>query len=147
MLNTKIAYWILSSSLAVSVTSALTPTLYAIIGIRLYSQPPLSFHILYMIPQVAVVILLYGLFFGVNWKDFQRPGGRTPLKPFKPYPSKNKTASVSRTYDLQKKLFERLQGDRAAAHRLVNNLKVKNPGKPEEWYWQRAIEQLERDRY
>jgi hypothetical protein len=90
-------------------------------------------------------MLVYGVFYGVNWKDFQRKG--TPLKPFKPYPSKSETASIGRAYDLQKKLYERLQGDRAAAHRLVSNLKTKNPGKPEDWYWQRAIEQLERDRY
>lgn len=91
-------------------------------------------------------MLVYGIFYGVNWKNPQRTKGVLP-KPFKPYPSKNTIASVGRAYDLQKKLYERLQGDRAAAHRLVNNLKAKNPGKPEDWYWQRAIDQLERDRY
>jgi hypothetical protein len=91
-------------------------------------------------------MLIYGIFYGVNWQNSQRAKG-VLLKPFKPYPSKNTIASVGRTYDLQKKLYERLQGDRAAALRLISNLKAKNPGKSEERYWQRAIEQLERDRY
>lgn len=91
-------------------------------------------------------MLVYGIFYGVNWNIY-RKSKMIPLKPFKPYPSRSTTAKIAKTYDLQKKLFERLQGDRSAANRLVNNLKVRNPGKSEDWYWQQAIEQLERDRY
>ncbi|MBD1890025.1 hypothetical protein [Coleofasciculus sp. FACHB-SPT9] len=46
----------------------------------------------------------------------------------------------------QNKLLRLLSGDRAAAMRLVERLKQRHPGKSEEWYWEKAIEDLERDR-
>ncbi len=46
----------------------------------------------------------------------------------------------------QNKLLRLLSGDRAAAMRLGERVKHRHPGKSEEWYWEKAIEDLERDR-
>ncbi|HEY9830540.1 MAG TPA: hypothetical protein V6D26_08175, partial [Stenomitos sp.] len=53
-------------------------------------------------------------------------------------------SSVER--ELQRRLIHRLAGDEAAAERLVNRIRLNHPGMPENWYWQRAIEDVERDR-
>ena len=47
---------------------------------------------------------------------------------------------------LQNKLMRLLSGDRAAAMRLVERAKQRHPGRSDEWYWEKAIEDLERDR-
>ena len=43
-------------------------------------------------------------------------------------------------------LYHLLQGDREAAHRLVELERSHHPGKSATWYWQAAIEHLVRDR-
>jgi len=48
--------------------------------------------------------------------------------------------------ELQNKLIQMLSGDRAAAERLVDRVRTNHPSRTENWYWQRAIDDLERDR-
>ncbi len=47
---------------------------------------------------------------------------------------------------IQQKLLAMVGGDRHAAKRLIDNIKKKNPGKTELWCWEKAIDDLERDR-
>ena len=47
---------------------------------------------------------------------------------------------------LELRLISMLDGDRAAAERLVNQVKENYPWMPENWYWEKAIEDLERER-
>jgi len=47
---------------------------------------------------------------------------------------------------LENKLVNLLAGDIDAAERLVTQVKQEYPGMPENWYWERAIADLERDR-
>ncbi|WP_088240684.1 ABC transporter permease [Calothrix rhizosoleniae] len=47
---------------------------------------------------------------------------------------------------LENKLVSLLAGDIDAAERLVAKVKQEYPGMPENWYWERAIADLERDR-
>jgi hypothetical protein len=37
-------------------------------------------------------------------------------------------------------------GDRNAALRLINAVREKHPGKDEFWYWEKVIDDLEKDR-
>ncbi len=46
---------------------------------------------------------------------------------------------------LQKQLFS-MTMDRATALRLVEGLRRLEPGRPENWYWEKAIDDLIRDR-
>ena len=47
---------------------------------------------------------------------------------------------------LENKLLTMLYGDRAGAQRLLNGAKQMYPGKPNDWYWEKVISDLERDR-
>ncbi|MBD2461959.1 hypothetical protein H6G89_12970 [Oscillatoria sp. FACHB-1407] len=47
---------------------------------------------------------------------------------------------------LQERLFQMMSGDRAAAQRLLTHARSKHPGHMEMWYWEKVIEDLERDR-
>ena len=47
---------------------------------------------------------------------------------------------------VQKKLLRLVGDDRKIAVGLVKRLKMKHPGRPEDWYWEKAIYDLERDR-
>ena len=44
------------------------------------------------------------------------------------------------------KLLLKVQGDIPTAERLINHLKIKHPGKSDNWYIEKAIFDLERDK-
>lgn len=44
---------------------------------------------------------------------------------------------------LQNRLIHLLSGDRAAADQLVNQVKLNYPGRSEDWYWHKVIDDLE----
>lgn len=48
--------------------------------------------------------------------------------------------------EVEQRLIAMVNGDRETAHRLVAREKVRYAGKPEQWYWEAAIESLRRDR-
>jgi len=57
--------------------------------------------------------------------------------------SQQKSATLT---GLQNRLFKMVGGHRDIAERLVDIARYKYQGMPEEWYWQKAIEDLERER-
>jgi hypothetical protein len=106
---------------------------------------------------VAVALLIYGLFLLIKTQRRQpSPSSRNlPPEPFElpveaPFIRRRRTkspltqSSVDR--ELQRRVIHRLAGDEAAAERLVNRIRQNHPGMPENWYWQRALEDVERDR-
>jgi tetratricopeptide (TPR) repeat protein len=48
--------------------------------------------------------------------------------------------------ELQNRLLRLVGGYWDVAERLINLAKQKNPGMPEDWYWEKVIEDIERDR-
>lgn len=48
---------------------------------------------------------------------------------------------------LEQQLVYLLQGDRAAAHRLVASIRQRHPQESVQWCWEKAIWDLERDRF
>lgn len=48
--------------------------------------------------------------------------------------------------EVERRLIGMVNGSRSTARRLVDREKVRHPGKPEQWYWEAAIESLIRDR-
>ncbi|NJL42143.1 MAG: hypothetical protein HC899_40055 [Leptolyngbyaceae cyanobacterium SM1_4_3] len=48
---------------------------------------------------------------------------------------------------VESKLYRLLHGDRDAADRLIGAIRVRNPDKSEQWCWDKAIFDLERDRH
>lgn len=53
-------------------------------------------------------------------------------------------ARVNRS--LETRLVSLLRNDIQAAHRLVGSARKHHPGRHENWYWEKAIADLERDR-
>ena len=106
---------------------------------------------------VAIALLIYGLFLFIK-RQRRQPSSSSrnvPPEPLElpveaPFIRRRKTksplsqSSVDR--ELQRRLIHRLAGDEAAAERLVNRLRQNHPGMSENWYWQRALEDVERDR-
>jgi tetratricopeptide (TPR) repeat protein len=71
-----------------------------------------------------------------------RPKGSSK-KGFSNYFSQSGATSLT---ELQNKLIRMVGGFRDIADRLVDIARYKYPGMPEEWYWEKAIRDLERDR-
>jgi predicted membrane protein len=106
---------------------------------------------------VAIGLLIYGLFLLIK-KQRKQPSSSSqnlPPEPLElpveaPFIRRRRTKSPlnQSTVDsaLQRRLINLLAGDEAAAERLVNRIRQNHPGMPENWYWQRAIEDTKRDR-
>ena len=104
---------------------------------------------------VSVALLIYGLFLFIRRQQSPPVPLNTPLEPIMrpleaPFVPRRKRVSqgsqIPIASELQRRLINMLAGDRAAAGRLVGRIRENHPGMPENWYWQRAIEEVERDR-
>ncbi len=88
---------------------------------------------------LSLIIIFGTLYFVLFWEFKKRQSRSYSTQPA--YPEPEPTADAH----LQNRLFA-LVGDTATANRLVEQLKQNHPGMSENWYWQRAIADLERDR-
>lgn len=48
--------------------------------------------------------------------------------------------------ELRRQLFPLVHGDWNLANRLIESVRRNNPGRSEDWYWEKVIYDLERDR-
>ncbi len=48
---------------------------------------------------------------------------------------------------LERKLIKLLGGNRKTAHRLIQQSQLKHPDRASDWHWEKAIYDLERDRW
>lgn len=86
--------------------------------------------------------------FSDDWRKMQEDETPKPPKPepvqipdtFKP-PEPRISART------QNQLFRLVQGDQELAVRLVDRVRRRNPDRPEQWCWEKAIWELERDRH
>ncbi|MFB2837111.1 tetratricopeptide repeat protein [Floridanema evergladense] len=76
-------------------------------------------------------------------KKVQSRPQRSPRKDSSDYFSQAKSTSLT---ELQNQLIRLVGGYRDIADRLVDIARYKYPGMPEEWYWEKAIQDLENDR-
>ncbi|WP_315791361.1 ABC transporter permease [Fischerella sp. JS2] len=101
------------------------------------------------------LIVIFGTLYYVLFWELRRQSNQS--KGNRPQPA-TQTATESTTQPtlkpttprgadnrLQNKLIAMLDGDIAAAERLVAQARQNYPGMPESWYWERAIADLERD--
>ncbi|HEY9608331.1 hypothetical protein [Allocoleopsis sp.] len=105
---------------------------------------------------VAIALLIYGLFLLVRKQQSPpRPRDTDSDEPLElpveaPFIRRRRVQRQpiqnSDDRELQYRLINMLAGDAAAAERLVAKIRQNHPGMPEDWYWQRAIKDVERDR-
>jgi hypothetical protein len=88
--------------------------------------------------QITIVVGLCLLF--VTWQQRdririrgRRNSNRADLRPQHPH--------------LERKLLKLLGGNRSTANRLIQQSRLKNPDKSADWHWEKAIYDLERDRW
>lgn len=73
-----------------------------------------------------------------------------PMPTFRRYnaaPPASGSTTYPRNPSVQRKLLRLVGDDRRTVMRLVNQLRLKHPGYPEDWYWEKAIYDLDRDRH
>ncbi|MBR8839589.1 MAG: ABC transporter permease [Stigonema ocellatum SAG 48.90 = DSM 106950] len=86
------------------------------------------------------LILIFGTLYYVLFWEFRRQ--QSQPSPPRTTPQSSEPVPDER---LRSRLIAILGGDTAAAERLVDLARQDYPGMPENWYWERAIAELERD--
>ena len=99
----------------------------------------LTLNLVTFLGTLSLIIIFGTLYFVLFW-EFKKRQSRS-FSPQTTYPMPESIADAH----LQNRLFG-LVGDTATANRLVEQLKQNHPNMSENWYWQRAIADLERDR-
>jgi hypothetical protein len=97
---------------------------------------------------LLAIAIIVGLVFWLNRRQTRRrSGGDRPTRPAstRPAPTTAPTRPVrSRT---EKELLRLVGGNRAVAERLVEQVQIRNPHHSEQWCWEKAIYDIQRDRH
>lgn len=92
---------------------------------------------------LLAIALLAALIFWLNRRRGHRPGGyrlRTPE------PATKVTTRPVRG-STQRELLRLVGGNRDVADRLVEQVQLRNPNHSEQWCWEKAIYDIQRDRH
>jgi hypothetical protein len=91
----------------------------------------------------SLVVIFMTLYYVLFWQ-LGREKSRLKAK-HKREPVQEPTTTLITDSHLKNKLIAKLGGDVAAAEQLIQQAKVNYPGMPENWYCERAIDDLERE--
>ncbi|WP_414581402.1 ABC transporter permease [Scytonema sp. PCC 10023] len=100
----------------------------------------LTFNLLTFLGTFSLIVIFGTLYYVLFW-EFRRQQSQTGPGRTR----RSRTEERSADVNLKNRLIS-LAGDVASAERLVNQAKQDYPGMPENWYWEKAIADLERDR-
>ncbi len=90
----------------------------------------------------AIVAIAFGIcLLFIAWKQRDRVGSKRPSK------SSSSTAIKPQHPHLERKLLKLLSGNRNTANRLIHQSQLRYPDKSADWHWEKAIYDLERDRW
>lgn len=103
----------------------------------------LTLNLVTFLGTFSLIVIFGTLYFILFWEFKKRQSRSFSTQP--PYPTPEPEPEPEGDAHLQNRLFA-LVGDTATANRLVEQLKQNHPEMSENWYWQRAIADLERDR-
>lgn len=100
----------------------------------------LTFNLLTFFGTISLILIFGTLYYVLFW---QLRREQSPVVP----ENMSATEISDRITDnqLKNKLIAKLDGDTAAAERLIEQAKQNYPGMPESWYCERVIDDLERD--
>ena len=100
----------------------------------------LAFNLLTFFGTLSLILIFGTLYYVLFW-EFRRQQSQTGPGRTR----RSRTEERSPDVNLKNRLIS-LAGDVASAERLVNQAKQDYSGMPENWYWEKAIADLERDR-
>ncbi|AKG21948.1 hypothetical protein [Calothrix sp. 336/3] len=108
----------------------------------------LSLNLLTFLGTFSLIVIFGTLYYVLFWElkrqqqaQAFRPAPAAPAAA--PKPQSNPKAPDAY---LKNRLIALLAGDENAAQDIVEQGKQQNPGMPENWYWERAIADIERDK-
>ncbi|MBD6617443.1 ABC transporter permease [Komarekiella sp. 'clone 1'] len=101
----------------------------------------LGFNLLTFFGTLSLILIFGTLYYVLFWQLRRQ----TPTPSFRGEIPNQVEESASDSY-LKNRLIARLSGDTAAAERLIEQAKENYPGMPENWYCERVLDDLERDR-
>ncbi len=104
----------------------------------------LTLNLVTFLGTISLIVIFGTLYFVLFWEFKKRQSRSFSPQPAYPTSEPEPITNEADTH-LQNQLFG-LVGDTATANRLVEQLKQNHPDMSENWYWQRAIADLERDR-
>lgn len=88
---------------------------------------------------LLAIALIIALIFWLNRRQSRRPAA---------YQSPTSTSqSRSVRGHTQRQLLRLVGGNQSVAERLVEQVKLNNPGQSEQWCWEKAIYDIHRDRH
>jgi high-affinity Fe2+/Pb2+ permease len=101
----------------------------------------LTFNLFTFFGTLSLILIFATLYYVLFWQLRREQSKYTPE-------AMSPTEISDRITDnqLKNKLIAKLGGDNAAAERLIEQAKQDYPGMPENWYCERVIDDLERDR-
>ncbi len=89
------------------------------------------------------LILIFATVYYILFWQFKRQN----LGPLQTQTTSQQQNNSGRESYLKSRLIAMLGGDVVAAQRLFDQAKQNYPGMPENWYWERALAEFERDRH
>ena len=92
---------------------------------------------------LLAIALLVGLFF---WLRRYQARGRIKARGY----ARSSTTAISRqsvNSHTKRELLRLVGGNRAVAERLVEQVQLRNPNHSEQWCWEKAIYDIQRDRH
>ncbi|MGJ3247480.1 MAG: hypothetical protein ACFE0I_15580 [Elainellaceae cyanobacterium] len=96
-----------------------------------------------IIAWIIGAAIVYGIFKIVQWAIAQQSSSRINIRGLSPNSDHHQTRP---NRQLERDLTRMMGGNRKEAERLVNYMRRQHPGQPEDWYWDKAIYDLKRDR-
>lgn len=104
------------------------------------------------------MVLSVGLVLGVGagmiiYQETQRVQGRGMRRGTRVRSQPRRFPSVSQpepgdtvSFAVRSQVYNAMQGDQKGLDRLLNHCRATNPGRSEQWVWEKVLWQLERDR-
>ncbi|NWF61954.1 MAG: ABC transporter permease [Fischerella sp.] len=108
----------------------------------------LGLNLLTFLGTFSLILIFATLYYVLFWELRRQQSQSSTAGQSQPANEPTTQLTTQRIVDnpLKNRLIAMLDGDTAAAERLVEQARQDYPKMPESWYWERAIADLERDR-
>jgi uncharacterized protein HemY len=103
----------------------------------------LNLNLVTFLGTFSLIVIFATVYYVLFW-EFRRQQSQS-LAGVAQFPE-DETAVDRSNSQIKRRLLALLSGDVNAAERLIEQAKENYPGNPEHWYWERVLNDLERDR-